>query len=140
MTDESNDIAVLKQLVLVGRYQMSDSGVKTSFLHIQDMSTGKAELNFLQTNSLNISKLCAFDNDGAAVMTGRRNRVSVWLKSHSPRMIAVHYINHRLALAGANTSDSIPYLKQFKSILQSLFYVYQNSAVCAASSKPFKKC
>ena len=37
MTDKSNDIAVLKQLVLVGRYKMSDSGVKTSFLHIQDM-------------------------------------------------------------------------------------------------------
>ena len=60
MTDESNDIAVLKQLVLVGRYQMSDSGVKTSFFHIQDMRNGKAEtieeaiLIFLQTNSLNI--------------------------------------------------------------------------------------
>ena len=136
MTDESIDIAVLKQLVLVGRYQMSDSGVKTSFLHVQDMRNGKAEtieeaiLNFLQTNSCNTSKLCVFGSDGAAVMTGRRNGVSVRLKSHSPRM---HCINHRLALAAANTSDSIPYLKQFKSILQSLFYFYQNSAVRTAS-------
>ena len=139
MTDESNDIAVLKQLVLVGRYKMSDSGVKTSFLHIQDMRNGKAEtieeaiLNFLQTNSLNISKLCAFGSDGAAVMTGRRNGVSVRLNSHSPHMIAVHCINHRLALAAANASDSIPYLKQFKSMFQSLFYFYKNSAVCTAS-------
>ena len=57
---------------------MSDSGVKTSFLHIQDMRNGKAEtiiLNFLQINSLNISKLCAFGSDGAAVMTGRRSGV-----------------------------------------------------------------
>ena len=43
MTDESKDITVLKQLVLVGIYQMSDRGVKTSFLHIQDMKNGKAE-------------------------------------------------------------------------------------------------
>ena len=41
MTDESNDIAVLKELVLVGRFQMIDS-VKTSFLHIQDVTNGKA--------------------------------------------------------------------------------------------------
>ena len=33
MTDESTDIAVLKQLVLVG----TDEGVKTSFLCITDM-------------------------------------------------------------------------------------------------------
>ena len=79
-----------------------------------------------------ISKLCAFGSDGAAVMTGRRNGVSVRLKSHSPRMIAVHCINHCLTLVAANASDSIPYLKQFKSILQSLFY-YQNSAVRTAS-------
>ena len=66
-------------------------------------------------------------------MTGRQNGVSVRLKSHSPRTIAVHCINHRLALAAANASDSIPYIKQFKSILQSLFYFYQNSAVRTAS-------
>jgi hypothetical protein len=48
-------------------------------------------------------------------------------------MIAVHCVNHRLALAAAHTSDTIPYLQQFKSILQSLFYFYQNSAVRTAS-------
>ena len=38
MTDESTDIhvAILKQLVLVGRY-LTNSGVKTSFLHIGDI-------------------------------------------------------------------------------------------------------
>ena len=43
--------------------------------------------------------------------------------------------NHRLALAAAHASDSIPYLKQFKStyILQTLFYFFQNSAVHMAN-------
>ena len=38
-----------------------------------------------------------------------------------------------MALAAAHASDSVIYLKQFKSILQTLFYFYQNSAVCTAS-------
>ena len=42
MTDESTDIAILKQLVLVGRY-LTDSGIKTSFLHIRDIANGTAE-------------------------------------------------------------------------------------------------
>ena len=48
-------------------------------------------------------------------------------------MIAVHCINHHLALAAVHTSDSIPYLKQFKPIPKSLFYFCQNSAVPMAS-------
>ena len=48
-------------------------------------------------------------------------------------MIAVHCVNHRLALAAAHASDSIPYLRQFKSILQTLFYFFQNSAVRMAN-------
>ena len=62
-------------------------------------------------------------------MTGRQTGVAVRLQGHSPKMIAVHCVNHRLALATAHASDSVPYLKQFKSILQTVFYCYQNSAV-----------
>ena len=42
MTDESTDIAVLKQLVLVRRY-LTEGGVKTSFLHIEDIINDRAE-------------------------------------------------------------------------------------------------
>ena len=57
MTDESTDIAVLKQLVLVGRYVAGD-GVKTSFLHTGDIANDTAEtiegaiLEYLHTKSL----------------------------------------------------------------------------------------
>ena len=134
MTDESTDIAVLKQLVLVGRY-LTEGGVKTSFLHIGSIINGRAEtiegaiLQYLDDKSLQVIKLCAFGNDGASVMTGRLTGVAVRLQGHSPKMIAVHCVNHRLALAAAHASDSVPYLKQFKSILQTVFYCYQNSAV-----------
>ena len=138
MTDESTDIAVFKQLVLVGRY-VTDSGVKTSFLCIKDMPNGTADtiegaiLKYMNEKSLEVSKLCAFGSDGAAVMTGRLSGVAVRLTRHNPKMISVHCVNHRLALAAAYASNSIPYLKQFKSILQTLFYFFQNSAVRMAN-------
>ena len=80
-------------------------------------------------NTLQVSKLCGFGSDGAAVMTSRSNGVGVRLRIHSPNMIAVHCVNHRLALAAAHASDSVPYLKQFISIIQTMFYFYQNSPV-----------
>ena len=63
MTDESTDIAILKQLVLVGRY-LTDSGVKTSFLHIGDIMNGTAEtiegaiLHYLGDKTLQITQSC----------------------------------------------------------------------------------
>ena len=129
MTEESTDIAVLKQLVLVGRY-LTDEGVKASFLCITDIPNDTAEtiegsmLKFVRDKSLQIMRLCAFSSDGASVMTGRLSGVAVRLKRHSPRVIAVHCINHRLALAAAHAFDTIPYLQQFKSILQSLFFFF----------------
>ncbi len=138
MNDESTDVSVLKQLVLVGRY-LTNGEVKTSFLHITDLANGTAEtiegsiLKYLSDNTLQVSKFCAFGSDGAAVMVGRSNCVAVRLRSHSPKLIQVHCVNHRLALAASQASDSVPYLKQFKSILQTLFYFYQNSPVRMAS-------
>jgi len=67
---------------------------------------------------------CAFGSDGAAVMVGRLSGVGVRLKNNSPKMLAVHCVNHRLVLAAAHASDSVPYLKRFKSILQSVQLVY----------------
>ena len=135
MTDESTDISILKQLVLVCRYSTC-SGIKTSFLQITDIPNGTADtieaalLQVLSGNGVvDISRLRGFGTDGAAVMTGSRNGVATKLRSHSPRMISVHCINHRLALTAAHAADGIPYIQRFKSILQSLFYFYQNSAV-----------
>ena len=126
MTDESTDLAILKQLVLVARY-MTEEGVKTSFLLIQDIHDGRAEtieiaiLKSLEEKSLDITRLLGFGSDGASVMTGRLNGVAARLKRHSPRMISVHCIAHRLALAAVHAADGIPYLQQFKSLLQTLF-------------------
>ena len=120
MTDESTDIAVLKQLVLVARY-LTKGGVRTSFLHVRNIHNGTAEtieaalLQSLTDKGLIITRLRGLGSDGAAVMTGRVTRVATRLKAHSPRMISVHCVNHRLALAAAHAADGIPYLQHFKS-------------------------
>ena len=43
MTDESTDISVIKQLVLVARYILPTGDVTTRFVAIDDLSDGKAE-------------------------------------------------------------------------------------------------
>ena len=135
MRDESTDIAVLKQLVLLGRYITASEGVKTLYICIVDIPDGKAVsildaiLYFLDGKLLNIAKLRGFGSDGAAVMTGRLTGVSTRLKAHAPRLISIHCANHRLALAAAHAADHIPYLKRFKTNIHSLFWFYQNSSV-----------
>lgn len=133
MTDESTDIAVLKLLVLVARY-IDTEGVKTSFF-ICDIFDGTAKtieaaiLKYVDSKSLVISKLRGFGSDGVAVMTGRHTGVATRLKTHAPRMISIHCVNHRLALPAAHAADNIPYIQRFKTNLQHLFIFYQNSPV-----------
>jgi hypothetical protein len=79
MTDESTDICVLKQLVLVGRY-LTDEGVKTSFLCITDIPNGTAEtiegamLTYISDKALQSTRLCAFGSDGGL----SHDRKTIW--------------------------------------------------------------
>ena len=133
MTDESTDISVLKQLVIVAKYILPSGKIETSFLHIGDIADGTAEtiedaiVAFMETNGLDINKLRSFGSDGCAVMVGRMSGVASRLKVRQPRLVSVHCINHRLALA----ADNIPYMyfKRFKETVQSLFLFYHNSTV-----------
>ena len=81
----------------------------------------EAILQYLSDKTLQITKLCAFGSDGASVMTGRLTGVAVQLQGHSPNMIAVHCVNHRLALAAAQASDSVAYLKQLSPSFKPFF-------------------
>ena len=60
-------------------------------------------------------------------MVGRVSGVASQLKVRQPRLVSVHCINHRLALAAAHAADNISYLKRFKETVQSLFLFYHNN-------------
>ena len=134
LTDESTDISVKKQLVLVARYQIGKE-VRTSFVDIQDIADGTAHTivqaihSFIAKRSLDIDKLRGFATDGASVMVGCRNGVATQLKQCCPSLISIHCVNHRLALAASHAADHIPYLQRFKTHLRNLFSFYQNSPV-----------
>ena len=121
LIDESTDVAILKQLVVVARCVLPSGVVETMFLDICDVQDGTAStieqslLQCLERYGLDISNLRGFGSDGAAVMVGRRDGVAARLKARQPRLLAVHCINHRLALAAAHAADQIPYLQKFKA-------------------------
>ena len=134
MTDESTDISVLKQLVLVARYILPTGDVATSFVAIEDLTDGKAEtietaiIDITNKKSVEVARLRGFGSDGAPVMTGRGNGVAKRSSERFPKLISVHCVNHRLALAAAHAADDVPYLVRFKATVQT-FLFYQNSPV-----------
>ena len=134
MIDESTDVAVMKQLVLVIRY-LTDTGASTSFVHIGDIIDGTAAtihtsiVKHLDDRGIPLHSLRAFGSDGAAVMTGKKSGVGARLKANCPHLIQVHCVNHRLALAAAHAANEIPYLQKFKTNILSLYHFYHNSPV-----------
>ena len=54
-----------------------------------------------------------FGSDGASVMTGVRSGISTRLKADNPYIVNIHCVAHRLALAAAQASDKVRYLKFF---------------------------
>ena len=88
-----------------------------------------ALVNITEQKSIDVNRLRGFGSDGAPVMTGVRSGVAKRLKDRFPKLISIHYVNHRLALAAAHAVDGIPYLVRFKATLQTLFLFYQNSPV-----------
>lgn len=81
MTNESTDISVLEQLILVVRYHLPTGDVTTSLLAIDDLPDGTADsietaiLKIADTKSVDLLKLRGFGSDGAPVMCGSRNGV-----------------------------------------------------------------
>ena len=135
MIDESTDIAVVKEMVIYGRYVRSGK-VATTFLNICELPNGTADtiettlLAYMDKNNLSVSKMMGLGTDGAAVMTGKRNGVAARFKRRQPLLTSIHCVCHRLALAAAHAGNDVPYIHhKFKPTLSQLFYFYQNSSV-----------
>ena len=81
-----------------------------------------------------------FGSDGASVMTGRKSGVATRLKHRQPKLIAIHCVAHRLALAAAESSERVRFIRYtFKPTLAQLFKFYENSAVRTAGSKSIEQ-
>ena len=102
---------------------------------IKDLVDGTVEtieaavIDIINKKSIDVARLRGFGSDGAPVMTVCRNGVAKRLSDRLPKLLSIHCVNHRLALAAAYAADDIPYLVRFKATVQTLFLFYQNSAV-----------
>ena len=74
-------------------------------------------------------------SDGANIMVGCRSGVVTRQKKHNPLMLAIHCINHRLALGAAQSIESVLYLKKFSEVLVGTLKLYHYSSVRQASLK-----
>ena len=83
----------------------------------------------MEKYGLDMAKMRGFGSDGAPVMVGRRSGVASRLKGRQPRLIAIHCINHRLALAAGHAANHVQYLQKFKATVQTRFLFYHNSPV-----------
>ena len=78
---------------------------------------------------LELKNLKAFSSDGASVMTGGNTGVAARLRQHQVLkcMLNIHCICHRLALACADSSDQLIFLKEFETTLIQLWAFFKNS-------------
>ena len=137
LADEAANVAVLQQLIIFLKYVNPDIGVaKTEFLAtkcIDDPRGANAEvitnhiLDTLKECDLEVRNLKSFVSDGASVMTGEHNGVAARLKRVNKVLLNFHCICNRLALACADTGDSIKYIVKVESLLKETWKFFENS-------------
>ena len=139
MVDEVTDISVLEQMVtFIQFYDKIEEQVKVAFLSVdnllEDFDSANSEaissmiLNTLKEFELPTEKKASFVSDGASVMIGKNNGVAVRLKRNAnSKMINIHCICHRLALACTDTLGDISYIKQVQLWLLQLWRLFENS-------------
>ena len=116
-------MSVVKQLVVYGDC-IVDGKLECQFLNIKNLPDGRAStieksvVDILHDSGLDIANLSSFWSNGAGLMTGRKG-VATRLKALNGNIISIHCVAHRLALAASQASQSVPYLKRFKEIVDS---------------------
>ena len=127
----------LQHLIIFLKYVNPDKSVaKTEFLATKctdDPRGANAEvitdhiLDTLKECDLEDRNLKSFVSDGASVMTGEHNGVVARLKRVNKVLLNFHCICHRLALACADTGDSIKYIVEVERLLKEMWKFFENS-------------
>lgn len=131
ITDESTDISVKPQLVLLVRF-VRQGQLWTHLLGLRELTDKTANgisdviKLVLQEYSLPTDKLYGFCSDGASVMTGTTNGVVKQLKDLAPRMLAFHCVAHRVPLASEGLHE-LPAVSRVEELLASIVAFFNRS-------------
>ena len=134
LIDESNDIAIHKQLISYVSY-IGPAGPTVDFLglyKLQDISADAVYATLrrqLSAYGLDASFIVGFGSDGASVMTGKHNGVGAKLKNDVGHVFAIHCVAHRLALATSSAAEKVDYISGYAGTLQSLHNYVNHSSL-----------
>lgn len=141
LTDEVTDISNMSQLVTFVKYFDARSGeASTKFVGITDILADSSApdaatihdclVQQIQDLNLDMKDAAAFSSDGPSVMLGKENGVVARLKKNPgcEKMLNIHCICHRLALACSDTGDEIKFIEEFELTLLQLWKYFKNSS------------
>lgn len=137
LTDEVTDISVFSQLVTFIQFWDSENqtletvffsanNVLENFESCDANSIKEIIKTDIEQSGLDIGKMYGLSTDGC-VMVGRNNGVAAKLREYNDKLINIHCVCHRLALACTNSFSSLKCIKDAETLLRQLWYYFQNS-------------
>ena len=79
---------------------------------------------------MELKKMKSCVTDGAGAMIGRHNGMAANIKRDVPDLINIHCVCHRLALACADASKELSYIKKVESMVILRVFSQEDSKVC----------
>lgn len=138
LIDEVTDISVASQLISFLQFWDEESySVATVFLSSQNVLEYFASCNSeaitelvkkeLSASGLDICKLMGLSTDGANVMVGKTNGVAAKIRQSNDKLLNLHCVCHRLALACTDSCEELKFIKEVEDVLRQLWYYFHNS-------------
>ena len=127
----------MEQLIGFAQYVSDDGEAMVKFLFVDNVLEGSSSANAVTITNcisnnldkceLHVQKMMSLVSNGAKVMTGKRTGVAARLKQINSKLINVHCVCHRLALACAGASDETKYITQVEGVLLQLWKFFAKS-------------
>lgn len=137
LIDESTTTSTLSAMVVYLKSSISNEDPVFIFLDLVELNQQTAYnithqlIECLHKSGFNDDFLkrnwISFASDGASVLLGKKAGVAKLLKDKYPLIFNWHCLNHRLELAVSDTMKDINATNHFKSFIDSLYVLYNNS-------------
>ena len=136
--DEVTDISVSSQLIsFIQFWDDESSSMTTMFLSSQNVLEDFSSYNSkaitkllkkeLSASGLDVSKLMGLSADGASAMVGKTNGVAAKPRQSNDKLLNMHCVCHRLALACTDCRQELKFIKEVEDVLKQLWYYFHNS-------------
>ena len=138
LCDNVTDIAVMEQFITFIQFvDPETASLETKFLFVENAfeksNSADAETLFkvlcskLDTLGIEVDKVSSLASDGAAAMLGKNSGLATRLKESNAKILGIHCICHRLALACTDSNKDVEYVANVEDILRQLWKYLENS-------------